>query len=107
MVLGPAMASGAGPGGGKSKAPKHPGVAAAKKSHMQKGGKKGGKGITVVAEGLNTPRGLAMADNGDVYVAEAGAGGETVCMNDPELGQFCIGTSASITEIKKNGKTSR
>lgn len=51
-----------------------------------------------VASGLNNPRGLAFSPNGDLYVAEAGFGGEGPCGPGPE-GERCYGPSGSITLI--------
>jgi hypothetical protein len=51
--------------------------------------------LTVVAQGLNNPRGLAFAPNGALYVAEAGLGA------GDGHGGFAVGVgfTASITEI--------
>ena len=38
---------------------------------------------TVMAQGLDNPRGLAFAPNGDLYVAEAGSGGDGACTFSP------------------------
>src|SRR5262249_28208809 len=56
--------------------------------------------LTVVARGLNNPRGLAFAPNGSLYVAEAGLGA------GDGNGGFAVGVgfTASITQI--NGVTS-
>jgi hypothetical protein len=51
-----------------------------------------------VAAGLNNPRGLAFAPNGDLYIAEAGAGGDGPCASGPE-GDRCYGASGSITRV--------
>lgn len=57
----------------------------------------------VVAEGLNSPRGIHVADTDTIYVAEAGAAGES-CYTGPmeEYGgaEFCTGDTASITRIR-------
>jgi len=52
--------------------------------------------LTVVAQGLNNPRGLAFAPNGSLYVAEAGLGA------GDGNGGFAVGFgfTASITEIR-------
>ena len=51
--------------------------------------------VTVVADGLNNPRGLDFAPNGALYVAEAGIGA-----GDGDAGSALgIGFSGSITEI--------
>ncbi len=52
--------------------------------------------IEVVAEGLHAPRGLAVAGDGSLLVAEAGQAGD-VC---PEMAAgFCFGASGSIAHI--------
>ena len=48
---------------------------------------------TVVATGFDSPRGLAFAPNGTLYVAEAGHGGD-VC--DPEA---CLGLTSQISAV--------
>ena len=57
--------------------------------------------IEVLAEGLNTPRGVAVAADGSIYVAEAGAAGETCIdagLGDSE-GGMCYGPSGSVAHI--------
>src|SRR5215831_685971 len=56
--------------------------------------------LTVLAQGLNNPRGLDFAENGSLYVAEAGLGA------GDGNGGFAVGVgfTASITQI--NGVTS-
>jgi sugar lactone lactonase YvrE len=49
---------------------------------------------TVVATGLDSPRGLAISPDGTLYAAEAGHGGD-VC----NARRDCIGTSARISKI--------
>jgi sugar lactone lactonase YvrE len=61
-------------------------------------------GVTVVAKGLNNPRGLEVAPSGAVYVAEAGTTGKK-CV-EIEGNENCFGFTGSITRIK-NGKQSR
>lgn len=58
---------------------------------------------TVIATGLNNPRQLAFDGNGALYVAEAGTGGAGPCMEGPEGGTVCFGTTGSITKISRHG----
>ena len=53
--------------------------------------------VEVLAEGLNAPRGITIAPDGSIYVAEAGAAGQT-CM-DEAAGGMCYGPSGSIVRI--------
>jgi hypothetical protein len=58
----------------------------------------------VIAAGLNNPRGIAFAPNGDLYVAEAGIGGSGPCVASPSQPvQRCYGTTGAITRIKPEG----
>ncbi|ONI84967.1 hypothetical protein ALI22I_31420 [Saccharothrix sp. ALI-22-I] len=61
---------------------------------------------TVVAEGLNNPRGLAFAHDGALYVAESGRGGEGPCIPGPEGDEVCFGATGAITRVAK-GEQSR
>jgi len=54
--------------------------------------------VTVVATGLDNPRGLAFAPNGELYVAEAGRGGAGPCFDGPE-GEACFGTTGAIARV--------
>lgn len=56
--------------------------------------------VTVVADGLDNPRGLTFGPGGALYVAEAGSGGDLMCVPSPEGGDACFGTSGAITRIK-------
>src|SRR5690349_17603325 len=58
-----------------------------------------GTGFTVVARGLDNPRGLAFGPKGELYVAEAGKGGPGPCTSSPEGGASCYGPSGAITRI--------
>jgi hypothetical protein len=55
--------------------------------------------LTVVASGLDNPRGLAVTRGGTVLVAEAGRGGPGPCVEGPE-GLACLGSSGAITAIR-------
>jgi hypothetical protein len=54
------------------------------------------KHVTVVS-GLNNPRQLSMASNGDVIVAEAGRGGKA-CQGDGQSA-ICVGRTGAVTRI--------
>lgn len=62
---------------------------------------------TVVASGLDSPRLLSFAPNGDLYVAESGKGGSGPCATHPELGKFCFGESGAITRVNPHGPDRR
>lgn len=53
---------------------------------------------TVVARGLNNPRGISLGYDGALYVAEAGKGGSAPCGTGP-VGELCYGPSGSISRI--------
>ena len=61
--------------------------------------------VTVVAGGLNNPRGVAIAPNGQIFVAEAGTGGAGPCIAGPE-GEACFGTTGAIARVQP-GKVTR
>ena len=52
---------------------------------------------TVVADNLNNPRGVTIAPDGAVYVAEAGSAGPT-CVGEGEQ-EACFAASGSITKV--------
>jgi len=86
---------------------------------------------TVVASGLNSPRHLTVASNGDLYVAEAGTGGDDcVVLGDegepvfgddgallpcgswdpdehPDWGEIRLGDTGSITKVSRRGHQQR
>ena len=64
-----------------------------------------GATLQVVASGLNNPRGVTIAQDGSIYVAEAGAGGTGKCVDSPEGGTTCFGSSGAIAKIA-NGQAS-
>jgi hypothetical protein len=55
--------------------------------------------VSVVASGLNNPRGLNFSPNGDLYVAEAGSGGSQLCFSSEETGDLYFGFTGSVTKI--------
>ena len=62
--------------------------------------------LEVVASGLDNPRGLDVGRWGEVYVAEAGRGGDAPCVAGPEAEEVCVGATGAITKIR-HGKQRR
>ena len=58
--------------------------------------------VTVIADHLNNPRGLAPAPGGGLYLAEAGRGG-TACVDGGEEGKTCFGKTGSFDLVTKHG----
>jgi hypothetical protein len=58
--------------------------------------------VTVIADHLNNPRGLAPAPGGGLYLAEAGRGGK-VCLAGGEQGTTCLGLTGSFDLVTKHG----
>ncbi|MGE9808000.1 ScyD/ScyE family protein [Janibacter sp. G1551] len=56
--------------------------------------------VTVVAQGLDNPRHLSFGTHGDLYVAEAGRGGEGQCLTGPEGDEVCLGDSGAVTRVR-------
>ncbi len=65
-----------------------------------------GSGYRVVASGLDNPRQLSFARNGDLYVAESGHGGNGPCIPDPDTQgvDSCFGLTGAITRIHHGRK---
>jgi hypothetical protein len=62
--------------------------------------------IDVIASGLDNPRHVAVSHNGDVYVAEAGRGGNHATSNscfDSAEGFACTGATGAVTRISRRG----
>lgn len=65
----------------------------------------GAQTVEVVAQGLDNPRGLGFAPNGELYAAEAGSGGTGACRPSPD-GQpvdVCYGETGALTRIDPQG----
>jgi hypothetical protein len=58
--------------------------------------------VTVIADHLGNPRGLAPAPGGGLYLAEAGSGG-TVCVGGGEQGTTCVGKTGSFDLVTTDG----
>ena len=65
---------------------------------------------TVMATGLDNPRGLAFGPDGAIYVVEAGRGGTgTMCLPNPaaQPGTRCYGPTGAVTRIVAPGMQGR
>ena len=58
-----------------------------------------GNGWKVVASGLDNPRGIALAKNGDIWIAEAGKGGTAPCFPGEEGSDACFGLTGAFTLV--------
>ncbi|WP_158074048.1 ScyD/ScyE family protein [Micromonospora sp. CB01531] len=58
------------------------------------------EGMTVIATGLDNPRGLAVTPEGVVLVAEAGRGGQGPCLVGGQDQVFCLGATGAITTVR-------
>ena len=64
--------------------------------------------VTVVASGLDNPRGLAIEPGGGLYVGEAGHGGsECIPPSAPGGTPTCVGFTSGISEINASGVVHR
>jgi hypothetical protein len=66
-----------------------------------------GVDVDVIARGLDNPRHVAVAKDGDLYVAESGRGGDHAtsrsCFNSAE-GFACTGATGAVTKITRRGQ---
>lgn len=60
---------------------------------------------TVVATGLDNPRGLTFGADGTLYVAEAGRGGNGPCFTNSEPSLVCLGATGAITQVRHGVQT--
>lgn len=65
--------------------------------------------VEVVASGLDSPRKLSFAPNGDLYVAESGAPSDApgACFEHPQFGEVCVHHTGAVTKISKKGAQTR
>ena len=61
-------------------------------------------GWKVVASGLDNPRGIAIAKNGDLWIAEAGKGGTAPCFPGGEGATSCFGLTGAFTVVHKGSQ---
>jgi hypothetical protein len=80
-------------------------LAAPASAHRNQHG--GGPSVKTIASGLDNPRHVAVAKNGDVWVAEAGRGGPVgskSCFDSAE-GPSCTGATGALTRIPQQHGT--
>ena len=59
--------------------------------------------VTVLADGLLNPRGVSVALDGTVYVAESGVGGDTLAeaLVEGEPSPVCLGNTGGVTRVRR------
>jgi sugar lactone lactonase YvrE len=62
--------------------------------------------VAKIADGLDNPRHLAFGGD-DLFVAEAGRGGEGPCLPGPEGGPVCVGATGAVTVVDAQGDQRR
>jgi sugar lactone lactonase YvrE len=63
--------------------------------------------VKVIASGLNSPRQLTFSPDGALYVAEAGARGDSTNCADNPLGTFCLERTGSLARVGSHGNVKR
>jgi hypothetical protein len=65
--------------------------------------------VKTVATGLDSPRKLSFAPNGDLYIAESGASSASPgpCFIHPAFGETCVHDTGAITKLTRHGDQSR
>src|SRR5687768_11763216 len=58
-----------------------------------------GPTLTEVVGGLDSPRGVAIAPDSTLYVAEVGTGGTENCIEHSELGHMCFGMTGGVSSV--------
>lgn len=59
--------------------------------------------VEVLVGGLDNPRGLTLDRRGDVWIAQAGRGGDGPCVPGPEGGSVCLGPTGAISVLRERG----
>jgi sugar lactone lactonase YvrE len=60
---------------------------------------------TVVASGLNSPRGMAFGPDNALYVTEAGTGGSGPCITASSEREVCYGPTGAVTRVDVDAAT--